>query len=257
VVDLQNNFRSSFLRTFLFPTLWVKARRYRIRRWLLIHFKWDLYGEIRPVPVRYLDAVDMLGCEHDGHGLELVCDSDSDSWANLTVESWNIGKTSFVVLSPGAKHFTKRWPEDRWIELGWQLAASGKSVVVLGDQSEIELVSRIANSIPRAIIISGESIEHAAALLKLAEYVVTNDSGIMHLAAGVGAPLISIFGSTALQFGFGPFTDKAVVIEHKLSCRPCTPFGRSACPKQHFRCMLDTTSDLVLTKINELNSLQQ
>jgi len=246
VVDLQNNFRSSFLRTFLFPTLWVKARRYRIRRWLLIHFKWDLYGDIRPVPIRYIDAVEMLGCEQDGRGLELKCGDETDS-----------SLKPFVVLCPGAKHFTKRWPEERWIELGNLLSSSGKQVTVLGAQSEHELVSRTRKGIPGAVEFIGKPIQEVGTLLKKAEFAVTNDSGIMHLAAGVGTPLISIFGSTVQQFGFGPFTDKAIIVEQELSCRPCTAFGRSSCPKQHFRCMMDATAEAVFTKTEELNLIQR
>ncbi len=256
IVDLQNNFRSSFLRTFLFPTLWVKASRYRFRRWLLINLKWNLYGEVRPVPIRYLDSVELLGCEQDGKGLELICDPVAESWAKQTVESWSAISRSFAVLCPGAKHFSKRWPEDRWIELGRLLHESGKPVLLLGDHSESELITRISDSIPASLRVVGEQIEHVAALLRLSELAVTNDSGIMHLAAGVGTPLISVFGSTVQQFGFGPFTDMATVIEHELPCRPCTAFGRSNCPKQHFRCMLDTTHDMVYTKITELNLIQ-
>ncbi|MBU0690925.1 glycosyltransferase family 9 protein [bacterium] len=252
VVDLQNNFRSSFLRTCLFPTLWVKARRYRIRRWLLIHFKWNLYGEIRPVPVRYLDAVEMLGCHNDGRGLELSLDESTTLRATRIIESWKQDSKPFAVLSPGAKHFTKRWPAERWIELGRMLSESGKFVVVLGDSSEAELVSGIAKQIPKAVTVIAEPIEQVAALLRQAEFAVTNDSGIMHLAAGVGTPLVSLFGSTVRQFGFIPYSENAILVEHELPCRPCTAFGRASCPKRHFRCMMDTTAEWVFAKIQEL-----
>jgi heptosyltransferase-2 len=254
VVDLQNNFRSSFLRAFIFPTLWVKARRYRIRRWLLIHFKWDLYCEIRPVPMRYLDAVQMIGAEHDGSGLDLLVDTEAVSWLQEIYPALDSAIQPFMVLCPGARHFTKRWPKELWITLGELLRSRGKQVVVIGDASESVLVQSVARGIPKAIAIVGESIQHIAALLQKAECAITNDSGIMHLAAGVGTPLTAIFGSTVPEFGFSPFTDHARVIEQKLPCRPCTAFGRADCPKQHFRCMLNTTPDAVLERIDELTS---
>jgi ADP-heptose:LPS heptosyltransferase len=254
VVDLQNNFRSSFLRALIFPTLWVKARRYRFRRWLLIHFKWNLYGEIRPVPVRYLDAVQMIGAVHDDRGLDLRVDTEAVRWLQETYPSLCSATQPFIVLCPGARHFTKRWPKEQWIILGELLCSRGKQVIVIGDTSESALVKGVAGNIQSAIPVIGESIQHIAALLQKAESVVTNDSGIMHLAAGVGAPLTTIFGSTALEFGFAPFTNRAKIIEQKLSCRPCTAFGREDCPKRHFNCMMKSTPEAVLEKINELTS---
>lgn len=252
VVDLQNNFRSAFLRTFLFPIMWVKARRYRLRRWLMIQFKWNLYREIRPVPVRYLDAVEMLGCHDDGQGLELAIESIQPRGTNDATDFDKLESSLYAVLSPGAKHFTKRWPAERWIELGQMLRESGRAVYVLGAASEHELVTNITGGIPQSIPVIGMPVQNVALILRHAQVAVTNDSGIMHLAAGVDTPLVSIFGSTVREFGFGPYTDKSIVIEHELPCRPCTPFGRSACPKGHFRCMNDTTAAMVFSKLQEL-----
>jgi heptosyltransferase-2 len=67
----------------------------------------------------------------------------------------------------------------------------------------------------------------------------------MHLASGVGVPLVAIFGPTVREFGFFPFRAPHIVLENFLYCRPCTAFGGSVCPEKHFRCMLNTTVDSV------------
>ncbi len=86
------------------------------------------------------------------------------------------------------------------------------------------------------------SLIETAAAMDHCRVIVTNDSGLMHIAAARRRRIVAIFGSTVRQFGFYPPADRSIVVEeHGLECRPCTPIGRASCPRGHFRCMQDIT----------------
>jgi len=77
----------------------------------------------------------------------------------------------------------------------------------------------------------------------------------MHTAASVGVPVVSIFGSTVLEFGFAPFGVVNRVVENsELSCRPCSHIGRASCKKKHFKCMMEVTPEKVFAEIKKIMS---
>lgn len=252
LVDLQNTPRSAFLRAATFPVIWVKAKRYRFRRWLLIRFKWNLYKKVPPVPLRFLRAVDDLGVNDDGRGADLFL-SDADVSRTEPVLAQVVGNAkSVVALCPGARHATKRWPVKRWIDLGRRLCAEGIHVVVVGSENESGLMDSIAHEIPDSQQFCGQSLIRVAALFQRCSVVVTNDSGLMHLAVGFHRPVVALFGPTVREFGFFPFRAHAAVIEQSLNCRPCSAMGTDKCPKRHFRCMEDTVVDDVYHAVQKL-----
>jgi ADP-heptose:LPS heptosyltransferase len=240
MVDLQSSLRSAFLRLFALPTLWVKAERYRFRRWLLIHTKRVFYPRVISVPERYLAALDTFGVTDDGRGLELRRQLDA---GEMPLER------KYVVLCPGAKHATKRWPRERWIELGRNLRSAGLHVAVIGSADEREELTAVASAIPAAICLSGLPIPRVAATLQFADCVISNDSGLMHLAAGLNVPVVALFGPTVEWFGFFPFRAQSVVLQNELPCRPCSAFGGQRCPRVHFRCMLETSVEQVANAV--------
>ncbi len=250
LIDLQNSWRSTFLRTLIFPTIWVAARRYRLRRWLLINLKWDTYRLPRSVAIRYLDAAETLGANDDGAGLDLRVPWDAAQWAtHFLIEKKIDGR--FVVLCPGARHFTKRWPIERWRSLAVELSATGIEIVVTGMDTEGSSIETVCAGLPTAVPLIESQITRVAAVLEKADAVITNDSGLMHLASGLNRPVVALFGPTVEQFGFFPFRANATILQHQLNCRPCTAFGGRTCPKGHFRCMLNTDVRQVLTAVQQ------
>lgn len=240
LIDLQNSPRSTFLRATTFPVVWVKAKRYRLRRWLLVNFKWNLYRSVKPVPDRYREATALLGAQDDdGLGLELLIPARARTWAAEFLKR-SAQDRPVAVLCPGARHETKKWLADRWTELGCIAANAGLSVCVIGSSGERELVCEISDNIPGAIPLHDREIPDVAGVMEQAAVVVSNDSGLMHLAAGVNTPLVAIFGPTVEPFGFFPYRARAEILDHELPCRPCRALGGAECPKRHFRCMLDT-----------------
>lgn len=241
IVDLQNSIRSSFLRMMCFPLMWAKASRYRFRRWILIKFKKDLYGKTKPVPIRYIEAMEAIGAVDDGLGLQL---NVPESIAHPDQS------TKRAVLCPGAKHNTKRWPLENWEALGRELRQNGFEITVCGSKSEADDCRRVGGNQSEVLIDS--PLKELAQHMMNADVVVCHDSGLMHLAAGVNAPLVAIFGPTVEQFGFFPFRANSIVVQQDLACRPCTAFGGAKCPLGHHDCMKKTTPQQIAQSIKSL-----
>src|SRR3989454_685340 len=140
-----------------------------------------------------------------------------------------------IALAPGAAHATKRWPLAHWIALADRLRAAGYRPVVLGGSEDRGLAQQLAEGggtrggpIESA---AGEfSLQETGALLGRARALVSGDTGVMHMATGVGTPVVALFGPTVGQFGFFPYRAPAVVLERPLDCRPCSATGTAHCP---------------------------
>ena len=89
------------------------------------------------------------------------------------------------------------------------------------------------------------SLQQSAALMNQCQLVISNDSGLMHLAAALKKKLVAIFGSTTRELGFFPCAPRQIILEKELDCRPCTHVGRHQCPKKHFRCMQEISPEMV------------
>lgn len=140
-------------------------------------------------------------------------------------------------LSPGANWETKRWPAERFGELAALALRQGLQVVVQGSDEERELGRRILERAPGAIDLCGVlDLRALGGFISRCAAFVANDSGPMHVARGLGIPTLAIFGSTdPAMFEFPGHRALFAGIE----CAPCSFFGRSRCPRGHFRCMLD------------------
>lgn len=149
-----------------------------------------------------------------------------------------------VALMPGAEYGpAKRWPVERFAELARRLAERS-AVWVLGSASEAELGASIASTAgsPRVSNLCGAtSLAEAIDVLGAVDLAVTNDSGLMHVAAAVGTYVIAIYGSSSPGFT-PPLTEKKTVLYRDLECSPC--FERQ-CPLGHMRCLYDIPVDEV------------
>lgn len=141
-----------------------------------------------------------------------------------------------VAFMPGAEYGpAKRWPVDRFGDLAKRLVAAGKQVWVFGSAKEQPLggeIIRIAGT--HIVNLCGETrLEDVIDLMALAECAVTNDSGLMHIAAAAGIKVVAIYGSSTPDYT-PPLTDKAEIVYLRLDCSPC--FQRT-CPFGHTNCL--------------------
>lgn len=162
----------------------------------------------------------------------------------------------YAVLTPASQWATKQWPESHWITLCDALLEEAPGLTLLGGPSDAELLNRIAAASvhPAIQVVTGSPLLESAGIISNAQFVVTNDSGPLHLASSVNAPTVAVFCSTAPAFGFGPLADRSVVVETQeaLSCRPCGIHGKTACPVGHFRCGTSVAVAQVLEAIRGL-----
>jgi len=156
-----------------------------------------------------------------------------------------------LCLAPGSAWPTKRWSADGFAAVAGAGSRRGLRVVVVGTDSERELCARVATDAPGALVLAGEtSPAELVALLARARVVVGNDSGVGHLAAAVGTPVVTVFGPTVPAQGFAPVGPGCTTVGLEgLACRPCSRHGGRRCPRGHFRCMLELDPASVIERV--------
>lgn len=156
-----------------------------------------------------------------------------------------------AAFCPGAEYGpAKRWPIEHFVTLGKALIQKGRDIWLFGGPNDISITQAICNGIGMHCIDLGgkTSLPEAVNLLSLAEVVVSNDSGLMHIAAALKRPLIVIYGSSDPRHT-PPLAQQVKILTLGLSCSPC--FERE-CPLGHLRCLHDLKPEQVLQALNEL-----
>lgn len=164
-----------------------------------------------------------------------------------------VGQCGAVALAPGAAHTTKRWPEPRWAELARRVEGP---VVLLGGDAEASLLARIAEGSgrPDLTVIAETGFERTLRALEGCRAVVSNDSGLMHLAGAMGVPVVGLFGPTTPEDGFWVWAGQGTALGVELPCRPCARFGGPRCPIGDHACMEDLGVERVLAALGEICS---
>jgi ADP-heptose:LPS heptosyltransferase len=243
VIDLHANLRSFKVSLALRRPITVFPK-YRIARELLVHTGINLMPKNHIVD-RFMQAVAHLGVHYDGKGLDYFIPPETTLPQSPVLEA-----EQYEVFAVGATHFTKRLPTDRIIEI---CTHRRLPIVLIGGKQEIPTGQAIATACRTQVLdLCGQLSLHQSALcVRNAATVLTHDTGMMHIAAAFSRPIFSFWGSTHPNLGFWPLYPQGVhqntsLENTNLSCRPCTKFGRSACPKGHFKCMRELDLSPVL-----------
>jgi lipopolysaccharide heptosyltransferase II len=248
-LDLHGSLRSRALRL-LVPGRWSGYTKRKIARRMLIATKLDLYRSATPVAERYFEAARRLDVKPDGQGPEFHLGEQARERVTRWLHDHGLQDATIAALAPGAAHATKRWPVAYWTVLAGRLAQAGLRTVVLGGPADRGLAQQLAAFTVSA---AGEfSLQETGALLARSRILVSGDTGVMHMATGVGTPVVALFGPTVKQFGFFPYSAPAVVLERPLSCRPCSAMGSSRCPMGHHRCLTDIAPGDVAAAVERL-----
>jgi heptosyltransferase-2 len=149
-----------------------------------------------------------------------------------------------AAFAPGAVGPSKRWPASYYAQTAKELVAAGFAVWVLGGPGETALAAEIAAGSPHVRDLTGADLRNAILAMAAADVAVSNDSGLLHVAAAVGTPSIGIFGPTS-PWHWAPLNPLAAVIETQttVDCRPC---HKPTCRYGHHRCMLEIPAERVL-----------
>jgi len=161
----------------------------------------------------------------------------------------------YIVLAPGSVWRSKRWPG--FEKLGQDILKHYPelSLVLIGAAGDSEPVQGLCTDSRVTDLTGATTLRESAALIQNARALVCNDSAALHLGQAVGTPLVAIFGSTVLEFGFGPQGADDRVVSHSLECRPCALHGVNECKRDDFACINAITADQVMRELKSLPTL--
>jgi heptosyltransferase-2 len=260
IIDLQRNMRTKIFRSGLGERYFFVHKR-RLHKLSLVYLKKPLYKTLIPLPEVNRFCVRELNVKNDNKGLEIWLPDELNT-TTYPPESRekNNSEEYKIAIAPGAYHFTKRYPKERFLELIELISQKiNAEFYLIGGKKDKEITDFIKiNSKAKITNYSNStSILETTKILDKMDVLVTNDTGVMHIAASRKIPVLAIFGSTVKEFGFIPYKTDFRIAESQVNCRPCTHIGRNECPRKHFDCMMNITVEnivkdlFVLLKINK------
>ena len=252
IVDLQKNKRSLRVTHALhcqhssFPKL-------NFKKFLLTTFKINLMPDIHIVD-RYFKAVEKLGVKNDYQGLDFFISEKNNYPLSELPEDFQNGYHAFVI---GGTYKTKILPAVKVIEVIKKL---NEPVILLGGPDDVEraeeIISAISYQLSAISLVGKINLEQSASIVKNAKSVLTNDTGLMHIAAAFHKNVVSVWGNTVPELGMYPYLpnekEKCHIIECKdVKCRPCSKLGFKECPRRHFKCMMEIDCDAIVERLQD------
>ena len=253
IIDLHHNLRTLLIKWQLGKKSY-SFRKLNIEKWLLVNLRIDRLPDIHIVD-RYMETCRDLGVINDGEGLDhFIPEKDEVNIATLPPEFHN-GYIAWVI---GAKGNTKQFPNEKIANI---LESISMPVMLIGgkeDRMNGKAICREMGRRTNLLNATGQyHFNQSASLVKQAKLVITNDTGLMHVAAAFRKKIISIWGNTIPQFGMYPYfgnyyaTNRVIEVSD-LPCRPCSKIGRDRCPKGHFKCMKDISEIAIIREATDI-----
>ncbi|MCT4640674.1 MAG: glycosyltransferase family 9 protein [Bacteriovoracaceae bacterium] len=265
LIDLHGTTRSFLLKLMSFNIPYISVDKRRIERFLRINTKKvNLLKRQKSIQLRYIDDFIKLIC----HDLTLKDISRRNvSKFNLPLsystpvnhEDFFVGFETYIVIAPVASFTNKRWPVEKFKKLIEMLVEDKKydsfGLVILAGPNDnyCEPLSQINDK--RVVYLQGKTtLAQSAGIIKKAQLVVGNDSGMGHIAESFGVPALTIFGPTHEDLGFRPHLTRSRSLSVDLWCRPCSGTGKKDCFRKKQFCfdlisektVKDNIGDIVL-----------
>jgi heptosyltransferase-2 len=146
-------------------------------------------------------------------------------------------------VAPGAQWDTKRWPEEHYADLVqmFRSQTEGAVQIFLGPREQgwyaDSALARTVAADDQVQLVQMPQLPDVARRLAAVDLLVTNDSGLLHLAENTGTPVLAFYGPTVREFGYFPLQESSRVLETELSCRPCSRNGKRPCHRQDLACL--------------------
>jgi heptosyltransferase-2 len=222
-----------------------------VEKYFYTAFKINILPKIHIVD-RYIKTVESFGVKNDGFGLDYFIAPNEEIKKEDIPTSHYAGYVACVI---GGAHGTKKWPVHKWKEFCQQM---DHPIILLGGKEDVEAAKEISSVDPVKVYNAcGKfSINESADIVRKSKLVVTNDTGLMHIAAAFKKPIISLWGNTVPSFGMYPYYGQnstplhEIMQVNKLWCRPCSKIGYKKCPLGHFKCMEKIPANEVIQKVN-------
>ena len=234
IVDLHKNLKTFIIKSLLSSTS-ISFNKLNLQKWILVNTGFNLMPQKHLID-RYFEALADINVFDDGDGMEYdVGDAPSDDILSKLPKK-------YLCLVLGATFYTKRIPMAKCSEL---INTCPLPVVLLGGNDVISTATELEKLHPDIVNLVGKlSLQESAYCINRSQWVITGDTGMMHIAAALKKPIIMVWGGTSPEIGMYPYygnnnEDLSVHLRVPgLKCQPCSKIGKKACPKGHFACMM-------------------
>lgn len=196
----------------------------------------------------HLDKISSLGFKTKDVSFEVYIGAGEQDFADKIVSQ--AGK-DYIVAAPGARSHIKRWKKEGFADVCKRIADEfGMKTVMLGDGDDAKITGEIKSLIPEKIVdLAGKTtIRQAAAMLKGAKCLLTNDSALLHLGCNMGVPVVAIFGPTDPR-KYGPTGKYDIVVRQNMKCSPCE---KAQCKTGSLACMNTISSNQVYEAVRNI-----
>jgi ADP-heptose:LPS heptosyltransferase len=237
IIDLHHNLRTLKIKKALKKTPSKSFHKLNVEKWLYTNLK---INRLPPVHIvdRYMKTVAHLGVQNDGQGLDYFIPK-MDEVKDSDIPTAHLA--GYIGLVIGAAHNTKKMPVEKLKALCKEI---DHPIMLLGGKDDYQNGKEIAavDSFKIYNACGKFRLNESADLVRRSKFIISNDTGLMHIAAAFKKPIISLWGNTVPAFGmtpyYGGYNVNNYMAEVKgLRCRPCSKIGHDECPKKHFKCM--------------------
>ncbi|MBU1319747.1 MAG: glycosyltransferase family 9 protein [candidate division Zixibacteria bacterium] len=255
VIDLHNNMRSWWIKFQLNANKIVTySKNWRARQRAV---KKKIRDEHRHTVDLYLSILEKIQVAAGARVPRLVLPYDVERNINQLLQDNGLAPRGYAVFAVGASHPTKHYPIPQWVDIAERIVQLMNLRIVVVEKDEFEYLNLFDHLVKsgQLSVLTGLAIQSLAGVLASAKCTVSNDSGVMHLSAAVGAPTVGLFGPTHPVLGFSPLGVKCKALTVDEYCSPCSKHGADDCLREERFCFTKMDAELILDSIREVTGI--